>query len=98
MKRVIVFLSILIAVVFSANAQPPKLKSPKQNKWIDDSLLWVKQPTQVNVRTNQRSSNRVKSAKPVNKTKLDDLKNPFDTGKVRTVRRVNNYIGETEKN
>lgn len=98
MKRVIIFLSILMAVVFSANAQPPKLKSPKQSKWRDDSLLYVKQPAQVNARNNQRSVNRVKPAKPVNKTKLDDLKNPFDTGKVRTVRKVNNYIGETEKN
>jgi uncharacterized GH25 family protein len=34
---------------------------------------------------NQEVSYKTKPTKPINKTKLDDLKNPFDTGKVKTV-------------
>jgi hypothetical protein len=49
------------------------------NKWKDDSLLWIKNnPGKPFVRTGQKET--VQTGQ-VNKTKLDDLKNPFDTTK-----------------
>ena len=63
-------------------------KKPGNQGWIDDSLLWIKNPANGPYIRNQRTAPG--NNQPVNNTKLDDLKNPFDTTKkaksVKTVR------------
>ena len=61
----------------SRTTQP--VKKPGNQGWIDDSLLWIKNPANGPYIRNQRTA--TSSNQPVNNTKLDDLKNPFDTTK-----------------
>ena len=72
-----------------SSIQQPAANNPK---WRDDSLLWIKnnpKPAATNVSgktTNNQSSNRYQrvsqpNSATINQTKLDDLKNPFDSTK-----------------
>jgi hypothetical protein len=79
---------LLLTTGAGAMAQPGQ-KNRKQvpvKKWRDDSLLWIRNhpPAQV-INNNQNganpnNANRTQANRP-NQTKLDDLKNPFDTTK-----------------
>ncbi|MBL7727984.1 MAG: hypothetical protein JNM68_09875 [Dinghuibacter sp.] len=82
MNRALLFI-VLLLTSFVTFAQPGKrIKRPavaeQNNRWRDDSLLWVKKNPPV-VQTANTQNQRTRK---VNNTKLDDLKNPFDTGKV----------------
>lgn len=68
--------------LFSATAQTTKTKVKKGNNLYQDSLLEVKQRNQV--KTIQPGKAKVKQAPNNENIKLDDLKNPFDTNKVKT--------------
>jgi hypothetical protein len=100
MKKLIISFTLLV-VVSSLYAQPNKRKVNKTNQWFDDSILRVKTPTTA-VKTksaNQTTTYRTSKTPKVNQTKLDDLKNPFDTAKkIKQAATTKNYIGETEKN
>ena len=61
----------------SRTTQP--VKKPGNQGWIDDSLLWIKNPANGPYIRNQRTAPG--KNQPVNNTKHDDLKNPFDTTK-----------------
>jgi hypothetical protein len=82
MKTIICCMSLLACL--AAGAQPVKKKvkqpvhtatRPQVNNTMNpnDSVTWVKQPV---------TSQPANASQQPNKTKLDDLKNPFDTGKV----------------
>lgn len=96
MKQLLLF----IAIVFTASAveaQPGKRpKRPvaveQDNRWRDDSLLEVKRKPQVT----QTANTQNQRTRKVNNTKLDDLKNPFDTGKVVQTRQTGTLRGATQ--
>jgi hypothetical protein len=89
MKKIIFVFTALLCISFSVKAQRPKAKFPaKQVTSIRDSTgISGKTPSKINNQnTNQSSSFRTKQPSKNQKVKLDDLKNPYDTGKVKTVR------------
>lgn len=88
MKKIIFVFTALVCISFSVNAQRLKTKIPTKQPACRDSMgLSGKSPSKIsNQNTNQASSFRTKQPSKNQKVKLDDLKNPFDTGKVKTVR------------
>lgn len=89
MKKAIIFQLLLATLICShvhaqqsrKSAKPkttattqPKVKQP-ENSRFRDSLLIIKKP----VKANNQQQSATQSTKAANNTKLDDLKNPFDT-------------------
>jgi hypothetical protein len=61
------------------NRTSQPVKQPRSQGWIDDSLLDIKNNRKVN--TGITSQPVPNSNRNTNNTKLDDLRNPFDTTK-----------------
>lgn len=88
MKPAALLLAFLCCSLFSFS-QPGKrkaaIKTPaKPGRYLDSSFVVTKTPT-VQTQTNAKTS---KTPQRVNNTKLDDLKNPFDTLKTAQPRTV----------
>jgi hypothetical protein len=79
MKKVIILFILVTTICSSSNAQTSAKSKTKQRNAANDKYA------------NQEVGYKSKSAKPVNKTKLDDLKNPFDTSKkIKTPQTIKN--------